>query len=95
MNMDSSKNGPWHRVLLQKVVVLCGREALAVHDTSSLLVPKFQRSEVLGLVAGIGTMFAAVVDLLALFKWRSSKRMIPMLAASLAFLNLFGSATAS
>ena len=55
-------------------------EGLAVRDTSSLLVPRFHRSEVLGFVAGFGTTFAAVPDLLAMLKRRSSKGMNPTMA---------------
>ena len=50
-------------------------------DTSSLLVPRFQRSEVLGFVAGFGTTFAAVPDLLAMLRRRSSLGMNPTMAA--------------
>jgi uncharacterized protein with PQ loop repeat len=60
--------------------MFCGCEGLAVPDTSSLLVPRFQRSEVLGFVAGFGTTFAAVPDLIAMFKRRSSEGMNPTMA---------------
>ena len=69
-----------HRVLLLSVALLCGCEGLAVHDAASLLVPRFQRSEVIGLVAGFGTTFAAVPDLIAMLKRRSSKGMNPTMA---------------
>jgi plastocyanin len=39
-------------ILLVSAITLCGCEDLVVHDASSLLAPRFQRSEVLGLVAG-------------------------------------------
>ena len=67
-------------VLLLSVIMLCGCEGLAVHDTASLLVPRFQRSEVLGSVAGFGTTFAAVPDLIKMFKRRSSTGMNPTMA---------------
>jgi uncharacterized protein with PQ loop repeat len=51
-----------------------------VQDTSSLLVPHLQRSEVFGLVAGFGTTFAAFPDLLKMLRSRSSKGMNPMMA---------------
>lgn len=54
---------------------------LVPHDTRSLLVPRFQRSEVFGLVAGFGTTFAAVPDLVAMLKRRSSTGMKPRMAA--------------
>jgi MtN3 and saliva related transmembrane protein len=46
-------------VLLLTAIMLCGCEGLEIHDTASLLLPRFQRSEVLGMVAGFGTTFAA------------------------------------
>jgi MtN3 and saliva related transmembrane protein len=58
---------------------LCGCEALV--DTKSLLAPHFQRSEVLGLVAGFGTTFAAVPDLIAMLRRRSSEGMNPRMTA--------------
>ena len=79
MHMDSF-NRPTHRVLLLSAMMLCGCEGLAIHDPSSLLVPRFQRSEVIGLVAGFGTTFAAVPDLIKMFKRRSSKGMNPTMA---------------
>jgi MtN3 and saliva related transmembrane protein len=66
--------------LLLSVITLCGCEDLAVRDTSSLLVPRFQRSEILGFVAGFGTTFAAVPDLVAMLKRRSSAGMNPRMA---------------
>ena len=62
------------------VIMLCGCEGLTVRDTSSLLVPRFQRSEVFGFVAGFGTIFAAVPDLVGMLKRRSSKGMNPTMA---------------
>ena len=47
----------------------------------SLLIPRFQRSEVLGLVAGFGTTFAALPDLIAMLRRRSSVGMNPRMAA--------------
>ena len=67
-------------VLLLSVITLFGCEDLVIRDTSSLLVPRFQRSEILGLVAGFGTTFAAVPDLLAMLKRRSSAGMNPRMA---------------
>ena len=62
------------------VLTLYGCEDLVIRDTSSLLAPRFQRSEILGLVAGFGTTFAAVPDLLAMLKRRSSAGMNPRMA---------------
>jgi uncharacterized protein with PQ loop repeat len=68
---------------LLSVITLCGCEDLVVRDMSSLLVPRFQRSEVLGFVAGFGTTFAAVPDLVAMLKRRSSAGMNPRMAGIL------------
>jgi len=43
----------------------------------SLLFPEFKRSEIVGLVAGFGTTFAALPGLIALFRRRSSAGMNP------------------
>jgi MtN3 and saliva related transmembrane protein len=67
-------------VLLLSAILLGGCQGLAVHDVSSLLVPEFHRSEVIGFVAGFGTTFAAVPDLLGMFKRRSSKGINPTMA---------------
>jgi MtN3 and saliva related transmembrane protein len=63
---------------------LCGCESLGVQDTQSLLVPSLQRSEVFGLVAGFGTTFAAMPDLIAMLRRRSSAGMNPRMAAIMA-----------
>src|SRR5580692_5424674 len=63
------------------LITLCGCQGLVPHDTPSLLNPKFQRSEIIGIVAGFGTTFAAVPDLVAMIKRRSSVGMNPRMAA--------------
>ena len=68
-------------ILLLGVIVLCGCQDLVPHDTQSLLVPTFQRSEIFGFLAGLGTTFAAVPDLIAMIKRRSSAGMNPRMAA--------------
>lgn len=52
-----------------------------VTETQSLLFQSFKRSEIVGLVAGFGTTFAAVPDLIAMFRRRSSHGMNPRMAA--------------
>ena len=79
MNMNCS-NRVLLGVLLLNVLTLYGCEDLVIRDTSSLLIPRFQRSEILGLVAGFGTTFAGVPDLLAMLKRRSSAGMNPRMA---------------
>lgn len=61
-------------------VGLLGCEGLAI-DTKSLLIPRFQRSEVFGFVAGFGTTFAALPDLIAMLRRRSSQGMNPRMTA--------------
>jgi len=63
------------------LMVLCGCQDLVPHDTRSFLDPNLKRSEVLGLVAGFGTTFAALPDLIAMFRRRSSAGMNPRMAA--------------
>ena len=75
-------------VLLLGVVMLSGCEGLTPKDTTSLLFPRFSRSEVLGLVAGFGTTFAAVPDLVKMFRRRSSKGMNPTMAGIMGVFQL-------
>jgi len=62
-------------------IILAGCGELAKQDPQSLLLPSFHRSEVVGFVAGLGTTFAALPDLIAMLKRRSSKGMNPRMAA--------------
>ena len=68
-------------MLLPGMAALEGCHALGIHDTTSLISPAIERSEVVGLVAGFGTTFAALPDLLAMLKRRSSAGMNPRMAA--------------
>ncbi|HTS66578.1 MAG TPA: SemiSWEET family transporter [Candidatus Acidoferrales bacterium] len=70
-------------LLLAGAFVLCGCEDLVPRDTSSLLVPRLLRSEIFGFLAGLGTTFAGLPDLLAMLKRRSSAGMNPRMAAIL------------
>ncbi|HSF08619.1 MAG TPA: SemiSWEET family transporter [Nitrospirales bacterium] len=63
------------------MIILAGCGELGIHDTESLLLPSFRRSEVIGFVAGLGTTFAALPDLIGMLKRRSSKGMNPRMAA--------------
>ena len=67
-------------VLLLSMIPLSGCGELTPHDTSSLLVPKLHRSEIVGIIAGFGTTFAAVPDLMAMLRRRSSAGMNPRMA---------------
>ncbi len=79
MNMNCS-NKMTLGVLLLSLLTLYGCEDLVIRDTSSLFIPRFQRSEILGFVAGFGTTFAVVPDLVAMLKRRSSAGMNPRMA---------------
>jgi MtN3 and saliva related transmembrane protein len=68
-------------VLILGLITLCGCQDLAPHDVPSLLDPSFKRSEVVGLLAGFGTTFAALPDLIAMLRRRSSAGMNPRMAA--------------
>ena len=68
-------------LLFMSVLMLGGCAGLTPHDTSSLLLPRFSRSEVLGFVAGFGTTFAAVPDLVKMLRSRSSEGINPTMAA--------------
>ena len=70
--------------LVPGVVALSGCADLAVSDPQSLLMPTLKRSEIIGFVAGFGTTFAALPDLLAMLRRRSSAGMNPRMAAILA-----------
>jgi uncharacterized protein with PQ loop repeat len=68
-------------VLLLSLIALCACRGLTPQDTQSLLAPRFARSEVFGFVAGFGTTFAAVPDLIAMLRRRSTAGMKPRMAA--------------
>jgi uncharacterized protein with PQ loop repeat len=66
-------------VIVLGLIPFCGCQLPG--DTASLLVPRLHRSEVVGFVAGLGTTFAAVPDLIAMRRRRSSVGMNPRMAA--------------
>jgi MtN3 and saliva related transmembrane protein len=59
---------------------LCGCQDLVPQDTQSLFIPRFQRSEIFGFIAGLGTTCAAVPDLLAMLRRRSAAGINPRMA---------------
>jgi MtN3 and saliva related transmembrane protein len=79
MNMDA-RDKLMLVVLVLSALGLSGCAELVVRDTASLIAPRFDRSEIIGLVAGAGTTFAALPDLLAMLKRRSSRGMNPRMA---------------
>jgi hypothetical protein len=68
-------------VIVLSLITVCGCQDLVPRDTSSLLAPRFQRSEIFGFWAGLGTTFAAAPDLFRMLKRRSSAGMNPRMAA--------------
>ena len=62
-------------------IALSGCQGLVPRDTQSLLIPRFHRSEILGFIAGLGTTFAAVPDLVAMLRRRSAAGMNPRMTA--------------
>ena len=68
-------------VCLPWIGFLSGCQDLTPKDRPSLIDPHIERSEVLGLVAGFGTTFAALPDLIAMLKRRSTAGMNPRMAA--------------
>jgi MtN3 and saliva related transmembrane protein len=80
MTSDFCKRMLTCAVIVLGATVLSGCESLVIPDTSSLFFPGFQKSEVFGFVAGFGTTFAAVPDLIRMFRRRSSKGINPTMA---------------
>jgi uncharacterized protein with PQ loop repeat len=68
-------------LLIVAAIALCGCETMVPHDTASMLIPKLQRSEIFGFLAGLGTTFAALPDLITMLKRRSAAGMNPRMAA--------------
>ena len=67
-------------VLPLGLIALYGGQDLQPIDTQSLIAPTFQRSEIIGFLAGLGTTFAAMPDLIAMIKRRSTEGMNPRMA---------------
>jgi MtN3 and saliva related transmembrane protein len=74
-------NSFWFTVLFLSLITLFGCQDLVPHDTQSLFIPRFHRSEIIGILAGFGTTFAAVPDLVAMLRRRSSAGMNPRMTA--------------
>ena len=66
--------------LLISMMMLSGCEEL-LHNTKSIIMPRFQRSDIFGFIAGFGTTFAVLPDLVAMLRRRSSVGMNPRMAA--------------
>jgi len=81
MAQRSSARAAWC-VIGVAALALTGCADLRI-DVPSLLAPRLYRSEIFGFIAGFGTTFAAVPDLVAMFRRRSSAGMNPRMAAIL------------
>src|SRR5271168_4044426 len=66
--------------VLSQLLILSGCAELT-RNTKSLLLPDFQRSDIFGFVAGLGTTFAVLPDLIAMLRRRSTEGMNPRMAA--------------
>jgi uncharacterized protein with PQ loop repeat len=77
--MDSSKKVQLLGLFFG-VMILAACADLA-QDAESLINASWRRSDVVGFVAGLGTTFAALPDLIGMLKRRSSKGMNPRMAA--------------
>ena len=75
-------------ILFLGLITFCGCKDLVPQNTASLLMPRFQRSEILGFVAGLGTTFAAVPDLLVMLRRRSTAGMNLRMVAILGIFQL-------
>ena len=74
--------------VLLNLMLLTGCDDLVPRDAKSLLVPRFSRSEIFGFVAGLGTTFAAVPDLVSMLRRRSSAGMNPRMATIMGFFQV-------
>jgi len=78
--MDRWKRAVFIVPVLSATVMLTGCSELT-RNTESLLLPNFQRSDIFGFVAGLGTTFAVLPDLIAMLRRRSTVGMNPRMAA--------------
>jgi len=81
-------------VLVPGLITLCACQDLVPRDTRSLLIPSLRRSEIFGFLAGFGTTFAAVPDLTAMLRRRSSAGMNPRMATIMGAFQILWSTTA-
>ena len=88
MNMTSLNRMLTFAALLTGALVLGGCASIGIHDMQSLLAPSFSRSEIVGFVAGFGTTFAAIPDLVKMIKRRSSQGINPTMASIMAVFQI-------
>lgn len=75
-------------LLCISILALGGCGELVPRDLPSLLSPHLQRSEIVGFLAGFGTTFAAVPDLVSMLRRRSVAGMNPRMAAIMAVFQI-------
>jgi MtN3 and saliva related transmembrane protein len=88
MNITSVNRMMTFAVLVPGALVLGGCASLGIHDTQSLLAPSFHRSEIVGFVAGFGTTFAAIPDLVTMIRRRSCRGINPTMASIMAVFQI-------
>src|SRR5271166_3359652 len=76
-------------LLSLSLIAVSGCNDLVPQDMASLFVPRLQRSEIVGFLAGFGTTFAAVPDLVSMLRRRSSAGMNPRMAAIMGVFQIF------
>ena len=88
MNMTSLNRMMTFAALVPGALVLGGCAILGIHDTQSLLAPSLHRSEIVGFIAGFGTTFAAIPDLVSMIRRRSSQGINPTMASIMAVFQI-------
>jgi len=79
--MNKARRRSSQLLVLVSVVILTAFQDLTPHHTELLFKPTIELSEIIGFLAGLGTTFAAVPDLIAMLKRRSSLGMNPRMGA--------------
>ena len=74
--------------LVLSLIMMGGCEHVGIRDAESLIFSGFQKSEIWGFVAGFGTTFAAVPDMIVMFRRRSSVGVNPRMAGILAIFQV-------
>lgn len=67
-------------VPLACLIIMDGCQDLVPRDVQSLFFPGLRRSEIFGFIAGLGTTFAALPDLISMLRRRSSAGMNPRMS---------------
>ena len=86
---DRSTKLKFFLVLLISMMLSGCHHEFVPHDTQSLFIPRFHRSEIVGFFAGLGGTFAALPDLLTIFCRRSDAGMNPRMAAIMSVFQVF------